>query len=220
MSRWLLTSVCALLVLLLLLLGLLLVLYVIVPAIVRSTIDKAQIGFRSVSIEQIQKDRFQLRAQLEISKTGSIPATIVAPLIINVDNVGVVTINESITIKGGSSSSTVVPIDSPFVVSDIAAFHNFTRALVFESRVVWHLQAEATIRPLTRHMLSYSKIPFNKQVTLDALHALPNVSINSIRLNRSNEQQVLADISIQIVNPSIFNIDVGKCVGKVDDQSC
>lgn len=220
MSRWLCISLWVLIVLLLLLCALLLTVYVIVPAIVRSTIDKAEVGFRSVSIEEIQQDRFRLRAQLELSRTGSIPATIVPPLIIHVDNVGVVTLNESIAIKGDSSGTTVIPVDSPFVVSDPVAFGNFTRALVFDSSVVWHLKAEATIRPLTRHMMSYSNIPFNKQVTLDALHGLPNVSIDSIRLNRSDERQVLADISIRIVNPSVFSIDVGECLIDVDDSPC
>ncbi|CAF1211633.1 unnamed protein product [Adineta ricciae] len=210
MSRYLFISLCVLLVLLLLLFAVLLTLYVIIPIIVRATIDKAQVGFHSVNIEQVEKDRFRLRAQLELSRTGSISATIIGPLIINVDNVGIVTVNESISIKGGSSGTTVVPIDSPFMVTNITAFHNFTRSLVFDSRVVWHLKAEATIQPLTRHMLSYSNIPFNKDVTLNALNGLPNVTINSINLNRSTEHNVFADINIQIVNPSLFSIDVGR----------
>jgi len=209
MRRDLFIILCILLVLLILCLGVLLVLYVIIPAIVRSAIAKAQLGFRSVNIEQIQNNSFRLRAQLELSHTGFIPATIVAPLIINVDNVGIITNNESIAISSGFSNSTVVPIDCPFVVSDMAAFHNFTRSLIFESDVVWHLQAETTIRPISRHMLSYSKIPFNKEVTLSALNGLPNVSIDSISLSRSNAHQLLVDLSIKIANPSVFSIDVG-----------
>ncbi|UJR30114.1 hypothetical protein I4U23_017655 [Adineta vaga] len=210
MSCYLFLSFCVLFVLLILLLGILFVLYVVVPIIVRSTIDKTQLAFRSVNIEEIEKDRFRLRAQLELSRTGSIPATIIPPFIIHVDNVGIVTINESISIKGDSSATTVVPIDSPFDVINITAFHNFTRSLVFQSNVIWHLKAQATIQPLTRHMLSYSNIPFNKDVSLNALDGLQNVSIRSINMNRSTEHQIYADILIQIINPSIFSIDVGQ----------
>ncbi|CAF1500658.1 unnamed protein product [Adineta steineri] len=179
-------------------------------AIVRSTIAKAQLDFRSVNIEQIQNDSFRLRAQLELSNTGSIPATIMPPLIINVDNLGIVTNNEAITIKGDSSGKTIVPIDSPFVVTDLSAFYKFTHSLVFESNVIWHLKAEATIKPISSHMLSYSKIPFNKDVKLNALNGLPNVSIDYISLNRSDQHHILVDLIIKIINPSIFNIDVGQ----------
>ena len=192
------------------LLLILLTLYVIVPAIVRSTIAKAQLNFRSVSIEQIEIDRFRLRAELELTRTGAISATILPPLAITVDDVGTVINNQSIEISGGSSSSTVVPIDSPFVISDIRAFQNFSRALIFEEYVVWNLQAKAKIRPIGSFMLSYSNIPFDKQVTINALYGLPNVSIESINFNRSDERQILTDIVIRMVNPSVFSIDVGK----------
>ena len=68
----------------------------------------------------------------------------------------------------------------PFLVMSLPAFYNFSRSLIFEEQVQWHLKANATIRPLGRCMLSYSDIPFDKQVTLNALHSLPNVSIDSI----------------------------------------
>ncbi|CAF3438846.1 unnamed protein product [Rotaria sp. Silwood2] len=203
-------TLCIMIVLLILLLGILIVLYVIVPAIIRSTIAKAQLDFRSVNIEQIENDRFHLRAQLELSHTGSLPATILPPLIINVDNVGTVVHNESISITGDTTNPTVIPINSPFIVSDMKAFRNFSRSLIFEPNVVWHLKAEATIRPISGHMLSYSKIPFNKEVTLGALNSLPNVSIDSISLIRSDAHRVIIDLTIKITNPSIFSIDLGQ----------
>ena len=195
---------------LVLLLGVIVVLYAVVPTIIRSAIAKAKLDFHSVNIEQIQKDRFHLRAQLELSHTGSIPVTILPPLIINVDNVGTIISNESIVITGDSAASVFVPIDSPFIVSDLKAFHNFSRSLIFERNIVWHLKAEATIRPISSYMLSYSKIPINKEVTLNALNSLPNVSINSISLNRSDAHRIFADLVIKIMNPSKFNIDLGK----------
>ncbi|CAF3841896.1 unnamed protein product [Rotaria sordida] len=210
MRRHVFITVCITIVLLILLLGILVVLYAIIPAIIRSIIAKAQLDFRSVNIEQIENDRFHLRAQLELSHTGSLPATILPPLIINVDNIGIVVHNESISITGDTTSPTVIPINSPFMVSDMKAFRNFSRSLIFEPNVIWHLKAEATIRPISRHMLSYSKIPFNKEVTLGALNRLPNVSIDSISLRRSDAYRVLIDLIIKITNPSIFTIDLGQ----------
>lgn len=205
--RYLFVILCIAVALILLLLGILLVLYVVVPAIVRSTISKAELKFRSVNIEQIQADRFRLQAQLEIAGTGSIPATILSPFVIHVNDVGTVSNSESLSINGDPS---VVPIDAPFLVTSLPAFYNFSRSLIFEEQVQWHLKANATIRPLGRCMLSYSDIPFDKQVTLNALHSLPNVSIDSISLSRSDEQHVYADLTINIVNPSVFSIDLGK----------
>ncbi len=210
MHRHLFIILCIALALLILILGALLVLYVVVPAIVRSTIDKAQLGFRSVSIENIENDRFRLRAELELSNTGSIPATILPPFIIHVNDVGRIINNEPIIITGNSSGKTVVPIDSSFIVSNVEAFNNFSRSLVFESNVVWQLKSEATIRPIGRFMPSYSNIPFNKVVTLGALNGLPNVSIGAISLSRSNAHRVIADLTIKITNPSVFSIDLGK----------
>ncbi len=163
-----------------------------------------------MNIEQIENDRFRLRAELVLSHTGSIPATIVPPLIIHVDNVGTVTNNEAITITGGSANSTVIPIDCPFMISNFDAFNNFTRSLIFQSDVIWHLKAEATIRPISSYMISYSKIPFNKEVTLHALNGLHDVKIDSISLNRSDADHVIVDLIIKIQNPSLFNIDLGK----------
>lgn len=190
--------------------GTLFVLYVVAPSIIRVIIAKARVDFRSITIEQIQNDRFHLRAQLELSNTGSIPATIVAPLIINVNDVGILTHNESICISGDTDAATVVLIDAPFIVSDFKKFRSFSRSLIFESNVVWNLNAEVTIRPILRHMISYSNIPFHKTVTLNALNGLPQVDIDSIVLARSNSQQIIADITIIITNPSIFTINLGK----------
>jgi hypothetical protein len=197
------------LALLILLVGALIVLYVVVPQIVRTAISNAQLGFRSVNIDKIQADSFRLQAQLELSHTGSIPATILSPFVIHVDNIGTLTSNEPITISGNSSGSAVVPIEAAFVVSDVEAFHNFSHSLIFERSVVWHLKAEATIRPISRHMISYSKIPFNKNVTLGALNGLPNVKFDTISLNRSDAQRVIADLTITITNPSVFSIELG-----------
>ena len=101
-------------------------------------------------------------------------------------------------------------IDSTFLVSSLEAFHNFSRSLIFEANVTWHLTAEVTVRPLWRPMLSYSKIPFNKEVTFAALHGLSNVTIDSIRMNRSTADRILADLTITMANPSIFTIDLGE----------
>ncbi|CAF3744286.1 unnamed protein product [Rotaria socialis] len=183
---------------------------VFAPTIIRLIIAKVKIDFRWINIEQIENDRFHLRAQLELSHTGSIPATILSPLIINVNNVGIVVHHESISISGDAHASTVVLISAPFIVSDLKAFRNFSRSLIFESNVVWNLKAEATIRPILRHMISYSKIPFNKEVTLSALNGLSNVSIDSINLNRSDAHRILVDLVIKIVNPSVFSITLGQ----------
>jgi hypothetical protein len=185
-------------ILVLVVVGLLILLYVVVPSIIRSTIAKTKLCFRSFNIEQIEKNRFRL------------PASIICPLIINIDNVGILIINESIDIGSGSSGSTVVRINCPFVVSDIIAFDNFIRSLIFERNVVWHLKAEASIQPLSHHMVCYSKIPFNKEVKLNGLDGLSNVSIDSISFNRSTAHNIVVDVLIKFVNPSIFSIDVGK----------
>jgi hypothetical protein len=210
MSRYLFILLCVILAILILFLGTIIVLYAIVPAILRSTIAKAQLGFRSVNIEHIQNNSFRLRAQLEISNTGSIPATIVPPFIIHVGDVGTVTNTEPISITGGSANSTVVPVDAPFVISNLEAFDNFSRSLIFQPNVVWHLKAEATIQPISRYMVSYKNIPFNKEVTLMAFNGLSDVSVDSINLNRSDEYRIIVDIIIRIRNPSVFSIDLGK----------
>jgi hypothetical protein len=201
---------CIAMALLVCLLGIIIILYAIVPAIVRSTIDKAELAFKSINIEEIGNDRFRLRAQLELSRTGSIPATILSPLIINVDNVGTVRNDQPIVITGHADHSTIVPINSPFIVSSLEAFHSFSRSLIFESQVVWELTAKASVQPISSAMPVYSNIPFNKKVTLNALNSLRNVEIKSISLRRSNAERIFADIIIEISNPSIFSIDLGK----------
>jgi hypothetical protein len=59
-------------------------------------------------------------------------------------------------------------------------------------------------------MISYSNIPFNKEVTLGAFDGLRDVTIGSIDLSRSNATHVIVDLIIKMRNPSIFGIDVGK----------
>jgi hypothetical protein len=76
--------------------------------------------------------------------------------------------------------------------------------------VVWQLTAKASVQPISSAMPVYSNIPFNKKVTLNALNSLRNVEIKSISLRRSNAERIFADIIIEISNPSIFSIDLGK----------
>ncbi|CAF1327962.1 unnamed protein product [Rotaria sordida] len=210
MNRKLFIILCIATILLAILIGIIIVFYAIVPAIVRSTIEKAELSFRSVNIEDIENDRFRLRAQLELSRTGSIPATIRPPLIINVDNVGTVRNDQPIVIDGDPDRSTLVPIDSPFIISDLQAFHKFSRSLIFEEHVIWYLTSKASVQPISGAMPVYSNIPFNKQVKLNALNSLQNVSIRSVSLLRSDKTRIVADIIIEIPNPSIFSIELGK----------
>ncbi|CAM4755173.1 unnamed protein product [Rotaria magnacalcarata] len=201
---------CTAISLLALLIGIIIVFYAIVPAIVKSTIEKAELSFRSVNIGDIGNNGFRLRAQLELSRTGSISAKILPPLIINVDNVGTVRNDDTISIVGDPNRPTIVPIDSPFSVSNLAAFHRFTRSLIFEPHVIWHLTAKASVQPISGVMPVYSNIPFNKKVKLNALNSLQNVKIKSINLRRSDKERIFADIVIEIPNPSLFNIDLGE----------
>ena len=208
MPRYLFIILCVVIVLLILLLTAVIVLYAIVPAIVRSTIAKAELGFRSVSIEDVRNDGFRLRAQLVLSNTGSIPATIVPPLVIHIDNVGTVTNNDPISIVG-SAAETLVSLDCPFVIDNMDAFTDFTHSLVFQPNVTWHLKAEATVRPVSSHMISYSNIPMNKDIRLDAFNGLRDVSIGALNLSRSDSQRIIIDTTIGIRNPSVFSIDLG-----------
>jgi hypothetical protein len=210
MPRYLFILLCIAIVLLILLIAAVILLYVVIPAIVRSTITKANLDFRSVNIVQIEDHGFRLQADLELSNTGSIPATIIPPFVIHVDDVGTVTNTEKISITGGSNNSTIIPIDAPFMITNMDAFNNFSRSLIFQPNVTWHLKADATIRPISSYMLSYSNIPFNKEVKLNAFNGLRDVSINSISLNRSDAQNIIVDIVIKIRNPSVFGIDLGK----------
>jgi hypothetical protein len=210
MPRYLFILLCTAIALLIILIAVVVLLYAIIPVILRSTIKKSNLGFRSVNIEQIGDNGFRLRADLELSNTGSIPAMILPPLVIHVDDVGVVTNNEQISIRGGSGNSTIIPIDAPFNITNMDAFNNFSRSLIFQPNVVWHLKSTATIRPISSHMLSYSNIPFNKEVTLKAFNGLRDVGIGSVNLNRSDAQNIIVDIVIKIKNPSVFGIDLGK----------
>ena len=221
MPRYMCISFSLAIALLISLIGLLIVFYAVVPAIVRSTIGKAQLDFRSVNIEQIENDRFRLRAELELSRTGSIAATILPPLIIDVEHVGTVRNEQPIVIEGDPEKATIVPVDSPFVVTDRLGFHRFSRALIFDSEVIWQLTAKASIRPISRHMPVYSDIPFEKKVRLNALNALRRVTIQSIDLRRSTAQQIHVDLRIEIFNPSFFTIDLGELRFSLrfDDQS-
>lgn len=212
MPRYLFIILCIVLVLLILLVTTIITLYAIVPSIVRSTIDKAQLGFRSISIEQAQATGFRLRAELVLSQTGSIPATIVPPLVIHVDDVGTVTNDNPIRIVGSAADVTVVPLDCPFVIDNMDAFNRFTHNLVFERNVVWHLQAKATVRPISNSFLSYSDIPLDKSITLDAFNGLNNVSIGALDLSRSNATHVNIDTNIRIENPSLFSIELGSSI--------
>lgn len=211
MPRYLFIILCIVLILLILLVAAIIVLYAVIPAIVRSTIDKAELNFGSLQIDQIQTKSFRLRADLIMKNTGSIPATIVPPLVITVnENVGIVTNNDPISISGSSSNGTVVPLNSQFQIVDMDAFNNFTRGLVFNSNVSWHLQAQATIRPISSAFLSYSNITLDKHITLKAFDGLHNVSISGLSLTRSTATRIIIDTTITIQNPSLFSIELGR----------
>jgi hypothetical protein len=210
MSRYMCIILFTSIILIALLIGILIGFYAIIPVIIRSSIDKADLAFRSVTIDEIQDDRFRLRTELELSRIGSIPAKILAPLIIDVDKVGTVRHDTIIEIKGSGSQHIVVPVDSPFIISDRSGFENFARSLIFDENVIWHLTAEASVQPISRHMPVYSGIPFDKKVKLNGLNKLKQVNIQSISLLRSDAHHIYVDLVIEIFNPSLFNIALGK----------
>jgi hypothetical protein len=198
---------CLILMLALLVIAALVTLYVIIPVVVRSIIHETELSFQSMTICEMEQDRFRLKAQLSLRKTHSIPATILAPLPIEVNTIGTLYNNESISIRGDPSD---LSMDGSFIVSNMDDFYAFTRTLIFNDQIEWNLKAKVTIRPLWKYMLSYTNIPFDKDINMTALHGLHQVSLEMIRFNRSNDHQLLIDLKININNPSIVTIDLGK----------
>jgi hypothetical protein len=56
----------------------------------------------------------------------------------------------------------------------------------------------------------YSHIPFDKKLTLTAFNRLENVTIRSVHFDKSDAQTIRVDLIIDILNPSLFTIDLGR----------
>lgn len=193
------------LILLLLTVIIIITFYAIIPAIIRDSIRNAQISFRSINIDNMQSAKFHLSAESVLTNTGSISAIIISPITINVNNFGSITKEQSINVDG----TTTFQVDSSFFISDLQAYNNFARSFVFEGNVVCQLTATLSVQPLSKAMPVYSNIPFDKRVTFIALNGLRDINIQSVNFHRSSAQRVIVDLVIEIMNPSIFSINLG-----------
>ncbi|CAF1438102.1 unnamed protein product, partial [Didymodactylos carnosus] len=206
---------CLVITALLILILSILIFYVIIPMVIKKTIGQANVSFKSILIDNVKSNYFHINSTLELTNTGSI-STRIEPMVLTIQAMDKDTskfttiglIKSDIPIKTSGKSSISI-IDTQFSVTNIKAFNSFVRDLIFEQKVQWYLTAKANIQPISSSMPHYPDIPFEKQVTIQALNGLKDVQLKTFSLENSTEKQINLDLLIQIDNPSIFTMDLG-----------
>ncbi len=98
-------------------------------------------------------------------------------------------------------------VDSVVTVTDRVAFGSFSRALLLEDSVTWHLSGRAAVTSTVFGVQqTVADLIFEKDVTVRGAGGLRLLTVRRFSLADSSSKQVTADLDTAIYNPSIVSI--------------
>lgn len=191
--------------------GLLIVLYAIVPIIIKNAMGGSQLQFTSITITNPQATSMDVLAIGMISGAGPISAKLGAMTMyiseLNPD--GTTTLIGSITMPSMTvSGDTQLVSQTTMNIMDMGAFNGFTKHMIFDDFIHWHLEASATVTPMFAGIPgpTYTNIPFSKDITLPGCAGLKDAQLVQFQLLGGTASGAASQINLRMVNPSIFSI--------------
>lgn len=98
-------------------------------------------------------------------------------------------------------------VDSVVTVTDRVAFGSFSRALLLEDSVTWHLSGRAAVTSTVLGVQqTVADLIFEKDVTVRGAGGLHMLAVRRFSLADSSSKEVTADMDTTIYNPSIVSI--------------
>ncbi|KAL0135826.1 hypothetical protein V8B55DRAFT_1171734 [Mucor lusitanicus] len=212
--------ICSIITVILVVVVVLLILFVAFPKIAQSTlnhseieVNTAQISFQPPADSNLQpvagadaNSTFYMHMVTDLKKTGPFSADIQfddnIQVIYNNTVLGTITLPDT-HIGGGHGSIDTV---TPFMITNVAAFSEFSRYMLAAEKFTWTLNGKAKITALTRT----AEVTLNKDITLEGMNGFPQVRINSFQLpGDAVNGGILIELGTVLTSPSPIGVQLG-----------
>ncbi|KAK4511701.1 uncharacterized protein ATC70_007244 [Mucor velutinosus] len=212
--------ICSIITVILVVVVVLLILFVAFPKIAQSTlnhseieVNTAQISFQPPADSNLQpvagadpNSTFYMHMVTDLKKTGPFSADIQfddnIEVIYNNTVLGTITLPDT-HIGGGHGSIDTV---TPFMITNVAAFSEFSRYMLAAEKFTWTLNGKAKITALTRT----AEVTLNKDITLEGMNGFPQVRINSFQLpGDAMNGGILIELGTVLTSPSPIGVQLG-----------
>ncbi|CAO0800868.1 unnamed protein product [Mucor circinelloides] len=212
--------ICSIITVILVVVVVLLILFVAFPKIAQSTlnhseieVNTAQITFQPPADSNLQpvagadaNSTFYMHMVTDLKKTGPFSADIQfddnIEVIYNNTVLGTITLPDT-HIGGGHGSIDTV---TPFMITNVAAFSEFSRYMLAAEKFTWTLNGKAKITALTRT----AEVTLNKDITLEGMNGFPQVKINSFQLpGDAVNGGILIELGTVLTSPSPIGVQLG-----------
>jgi Protein of unknown function (DUF3712) len=174
------------------------------PYLAENALSRASLEFQSVTLEDPHGiSSFKMGAKASIHNPSFLSAKI-APIVLTAwfqgNAIGTVT---APPLDVGAGETVPLDLDSEFVISDIDAFDEFSRAALHADQVEFSMTGAASVTSLG---FTFDGVAFDKTLQLGGCNGLPNVTLEVFDLSSSSRDSIDIDMMVRVVNPSRFNL--------------
>ncbi|KAF9419836.1 hypothetical protein BGZ94_009307, partial [Podila epigama] len=183
-----------------------LALYVIMPKIAQHLMDKSSISFSEIDITNPSATGMDIVMKGKMDNTGPFHAEISFP--------GTVTVswNEKVLgtteIPGKSEASGDLNLASSFVITDEAAFTEFSSYMLNAESFEWHLSGKLNVKALGS---TIKDLDLDKKIVVNAFNGLSGIKIEKFALPGDDPTGagIVIEIDTSITNPSAIQMYMG-----------
>ncbi|KAI8098202.1 uncharacterized protein B0P05DRAFT_601352 [Gilbertella persicaria] len=212
--------ICSIITVIVIIVVVLLILFVAFPKTAQSTlnhseikVNTAQITFEPPTDSGVQvvagadaNTTFYMHMVTDLKNTGPFSADIEfsdnIQVIYNDTVLGAITLPNT-HISGGRGSIDTV---TPFLITNVAAFSDFSRYMLANEKFTWTLNGKAKISALTRT----ATVDLKKDITLEGMNGFPQVRINSFQLpGDAMNGGILIQLGTILTSPSPIGVQLG-----------
>ncbi|KAF9372915.1 hypothetical protein CPC16_002128, partial [Podila verticillata] len=186
-----------------------LALYVIMPKIAQGLMNKSEISLTQIDITNPSPSGMDISMQGVMKKTGPFHAEITFPGLVTVlwndKELGTTEIPGTSTASGGSGD---LNVQSKFVITNEAAFTEFSSYMLNAETFEWQLVGKLNVKALGH---TVKDLDLNKKINVNAFNGLSGIKIKSFSLPGDDPtgKGILVEIETTVTNPSAIQMYMG-----------
>ncbi|KAG0347908.1 hypothetical protein BG005_011838, partial [Podila minutissima] len=186
-----------------------LALYVIMPKIAQGLMNKSTINLNQIDITNPSPTGMDIVMQGKMEHTGPFHAEITFPGLVTVlwndKELGTTEIPGKSTASGGSGD---LNLQSKFVITNEAAFTDFSSYMLNAQQFEWQLVGKLNVKALGH---TVKDLDLNKKITVNAFNGLSGIKIKSFSLPGDDPtgKGILVEIETTVTNPSAIQMYMG-----------
>ncbi|KAG0340010.1 hypothetical protein BG000_000865 [Podila horticola] len=186
-----------------------LALYVIMPKIAQGLMNKSEINLEMIDITNPAPTGMDIVMKGKMTKTGPFHADISFPGLVTVlwndKELGTTEIPGTSSASGGSGD---LNLESKFVITNEAAFTEFSSFMLNAQQFEWQLVGKLNVKALGH---TVKDLDLNKKITVNAFNGLSGIKIKSFTLPGDDPtgKGILVEIETIVTNPSAIQMYMG-----------